>query len=161
MTSRNAGSVRTRTVGSALYNMCVQTSNILSSQVRNPKMENPIIICSLNFHPLLCLAIHLANISRCQVYREEDRPLYRTGNKVLLALTAWTMVLIVGSKFYYKWRNASREKVWSRMSESEKSHYLKTTTDQGNKRYVIFVFCICYCDAKILLKTRLPLHTLR
>ena len=33
MTSRNAGSVRTRTVGSALYNMCVQTSNIISSNV--------------------------------------------------------------------------------------------------------------------------------
>lgn len=33
MTSRNAGSVRTRTVGSALYNMCVQTSNILASNV--------------------------------------------------------------------------------------------------------------------------------
>lgn len=34
MTSRNAGSVRTRTVGTALYNMCVQTSNIISSNVR-------------------------------------------------------------------------------------------------------------------------------
>ena len=33
MTSRNAGSVRTRTVGSALYNMSVQMSNIISSQV--------------------------------------------------------------------------------------------------------------------------------
>ena len=33
MTSRNAGSVRTRTVGSALYNMSVQASNIISSNV--------------------------------------------------------------------------------------------------------------------------------
>ena len=33
MTSRNAGSVRTRTVGSALYNMSVQTSNIVASNV--------------------------------------------------------------------------------------------------------------------------------
>ena len=33
LTSRNSGSVRTRTVGSALYNMCVQTSNVFSSNV--------------------------------------------------------------------------------------------------------------------------------
>lgn len=33
ITSRNAGTVRTRTVGSSLYNMAVQTSNIISSQV--------------------------------------------------------------------------------------------------------------------------------
>lgn len=45
MTSRNAGSVRTRTVGSALYNMCVQTSNIISSNVSSlsttPKISSP------------------------------------------------------------------------------------------------------------------------
>jgi hypothetical protein len=33
LTSRNAGTVRTRTVGSSLYNMAVQTSNIISSQI--------------------------------------------------------------------------------------------------------------------------------
>jgi predicted MFS family arabinose efflux permease len=33
ITSRNAGTVRTRTVASALYNMMVQTSNIIGSNV--------------------------------------------------------------------------------------------------------------------------------
>ena len=33
ITSRNAGSVRTRTVASALYNMMVQTANIYGAQV--------------------------------------------------------------------------------------------------------------------------------
>lgn len=33
LTSRNAGSVRTRTVGSSLYNMAVQASNVVASQI--------------------------------------------------------------------------------------------------------------------------------
>ena len=37
VTSRNSGSVRTRTVGSSIYNMTVQASNIISSQVRTGK----------------------------------------------------------------------------------------------------------------------------
>lgn len=100
MTSRNAGSVRTRTVRSALYNMCVQASNVIASNI----------------------------------YRNEDKPLYRTGNKVLLGLIAWNIVLIIASKLYYHWRNTSRDKLWSAMSESEKAHYLETTKDEGNKR---------------------------
>jgi hypothetical protein len=33
LTSRNAGSVRTRTVASALYNMCVQAANVIGINV--------------------------------------------------------------------------------------------------------------------------------
>ncbi|KAK0620240.1 major facilitator superfamily domain-containing protein [Immersiella caudata] len=100
ITSRNAGSVRTRTVGSALYNMAVQASSIISSNV----------------------------------YREEDKPLYRKGNRVLIGIVAWNFVLIVGTKAYYVWRNKSRDKIWNAMSDEEKRHYLATTTDEGNKR---------------------------
>jgi hypothetical protein len=100
LTSRNAGSVRTRTVGSALYNMCVQASNIISSNV----------------------------------YVASDAPLYRRGNRILLGIVAWNMVLIASTKVYYMWRNARRERTWKKMSDSEKKAYLENTTDRGNKR---------------------------
>ena len=44
ITSRNAGTVRTRTVATALYNMSVQVSNIIGNNVSN---SNPIIVTQL------------------------------------------------------------------------------------------------------------------
>jgi hypothetical protein len=99
ITSRNAGSVRTRTTASALYNMTVQASNVIASQI----------------------------------YRADDKPLYRTGNKVLIAITCYNMVLFVGAKLFYVWRNNIRDKRWRSMSQEERETYLATTTDTGNK----------------------------
>ncbi|KAM5344337.1 hypothetical protein ACJ41O_012874 [Fusarium nematophilum] len=100
LTSRNAGSVRTRTVGSAIYNMTVQTSSIIGSNV----------------------------------YRKDDAPLYRRGNKVLLGIIAWNAVFSLLIKGYYMWRNKSRDEIWNAMSQEEKDEYLATTTDEGSKR---------------------------
>ncbi|KAF2105343.1 major facilitator superfamily domain-containing protein [Lophiotrema nucula] len=100
ITSRNAGAVRTRTVASAMYNMCVQASNIIAQNI----------------------------------YRDDDKPLYRRGNKVLLGICAFNFVLFIGAKFYYMWVNARREKIWEAMNKEERAHYLETTTDKGNKR---------------------------
>ncbi|KAF2272799.1 MFS general substrate transporter [Westerdykella ornata] len=100
ITSRNAGSVRTRTVASAMYNMCVQASNIIA----------------------------------VNIYRDDDKPLYRRGNKVLIAICAFNFVIFIGAKLFYVQVNRRREKVWGRMSAQEKDHYLATTKDKGNKR---------------------------
>jgi hypothetical protein len=100
LTSRNAGTVRTRTVGSSLYNMAVQTSNIISSQI----------------------------------YRQNDKPYYYTGNKALLGVLTWNICLFIFAKAYYVRKNAQRDKIWEGMSREERVHYLKTTTDKGNKR---------------------------
>jgi hypothetical protein len=100
ITSRNAGTVRTRTVASALYNMCVQASNIISSNI----------------------------------YRDDDKPLYRKGNKVLIAICVWNFAIFIGAKIYYITVNKKRETLWSSMNKEEKETYLETTTDRGNKR---------------------------
>ncbi|CAI7568714.1 unnamed protein product [Penicillium discolor] len=98
--SRNAGSVRTRTVGSAVYNMICQAGAIISSNI----------------------------------YRTDDQPYYRRGNKILLAIVAWNVVLTIFIKVYYTRRNKTREEVWNAMSPEQKHHYLSTTKDEGNKR---------------------------
>ncbi|OAL32679.1 hypothetical protein AYO20_07837 [Fonsecaea nubica] len=100
LTSRNAGSVRTRTVGSSLYNMAVQASNIFSSQI----------------------------------YRKGDAPYYYTGNKALLGVVAWNIIVFIGAKIYYVRKNAERDNIWYSMTREERIHYLRTTTDKGNKR---------------------------
>lgn len=40
-----------------------------------------------------------------QIYRENDKPYYRTGNKVLIAIAAWSLVMFIVAKYYYVWRN--------------------------------------------------------
>jgi MFS family permease len=100
LTSRNSGSVRTRTVGSSLYNMSVQMSNIISSQI----------------------------------YRDDDKPYYYKGNKILLGVLAWNVVLIIAIKAYYLVVNQRRDKIWLSMTREERVHYLNTTKDEGSKR---------------------------
>ncbi|KAJ9237880.1 hypothetical protein DTO169E5_5051 [Paecilomyces variotii] len=100
ITSRNAGSVRTRTVASAMYNMTVQASNIIANNI----------------------------------YRNNDKPLYRTGNKVLIGLTVWSAFVFVAAKFYYIWRNKTRAEKWDAMSSEERDAYLASNKDEGNKR---------------------------
>jgi hypothetical protein len=46
-------------------------------------------------------------------------------------------ILYPGTRFYYKWRNAKRAAIWDHMTSEEKSVYLRTTSDEGNKRFVI------------------------
>ncbi|KAI9654216.1 MAG: hypothetical protein M1821_006744 [Bathelium mastoideum] len=100
ITSRNAGTVRTRTVASALYNMCVQASSIIASEI----------------------------------YRDNDKPLYRRGNKALIAVCVFNIALYIASKIFYVRVNRSRDKIWNAMTQNEKEDYLATTNDKGNKR---------------------------
>ncbi|KAJ5738386.1 hypothetical protein N7493_001541 [Penicillium malachiteum] len=100
ITSRNAGTVRTRTVATALYNMSVQISAIIGSNI----------------------------------YQDNDKPYYRTGNAVLIALAVWSMMLFIAAKLYYVWRNKQNSAVWNNMSPDERERYVAENSHLGNKR---------------------------
>jgi hypothetical protein len=77
--------------------------------------------------------------------------MYRTGNKILLAICAYNFSLFIGAKLFYVWRNRSvstvfckissadiftrvRDRRWKEMTFAERSNCLATTKDTGNKR---------------------------
>lgn len=102
ITSRNAGSVRTRTVATALYNMCVQASSVIASNVGG------LFLLLFDTLPLMFeRVIWGGNIDLPvqQIYRNDDKPLYRTGNKVLISICVYNMALFIGAKLFYTTKN--------------------------------------------------------
>ena len=90
-----------RTVNASLYNMFVQASGIIGSNI----------------------------------YRSDDSPRYRRGNRVLISISVLNLVVLYpGTKLYYIWRNRKKDELWEKMTDEEKAKYLETTTDVGNRR---------------------------
>lgn len=79
-------------------------------------------------------SVQVGNIISSNIYRDEDKPLYRRGNKILVAICAFNIVLFYFVKYYYIRRNKQRDVVWDSMSAVQKEHYLATTKDEGLKR---------------------------
>jgi hypothetical protein len=99
-TSRNSNTVSTRTVASAMYNMCVQAGNVMATNI----------------------------------YRNDDKPLYKRGNTQLFAINIACIVLLILVKIYYVSVNNYRDKKWAAMTKEEQVAYLRTTKDRGNRR---------------------------
>lgn len=68
------------------------------------------------------------------VYREDDKPRYRRGNRALVALNVTNIAIYTGVILYYKWVNKKRDDVWNSWTDDEKETYILTTKDEGNKR---------------------------
>jgi hypothetical protein len=68
------------------------------------------------------------------IYRDDDRPFYPRGNRILLGICVYNIVLCWITKAYYVWRNKRRDAEWKELSRDEKMQYILTTKDEGNKR---------------------------
>lgn len=53
---------------------------------------------------------------------------------MLIAITSFNIVFVLGMKAYYMWRNKQKEKQWNALTAEQKDDYLANTTDQGSKR---------------------------
>ncbi|KAJ5740297.1 hypothetical protein N7493_000169 [Penicillium malachiteum] len=80
------------------------------------------------------IMIQLSGIASSNIYRSDDKPLYRRGNKQLIAINVANIVVYALAKVYYVSRNRWKKAQWEKMSSEEKITYLETTTDEGNKR---------------------------
>jgi sugar phosphate permease len=99
--------------------------------------------CSVNSNAVRSRAVsaalvnifsQLANVASANIYRDDDAPLYHRGNEQLIYIAFAQLVQITLTIFYYRWRNARREKVWAAMSPEERQDYVLNTKDSGNKR---------------------------
>ncbi|OJD32214.1 major facilitator superfamily transporter [Diplodia corticola] len=80
------------------------------------------------------IAVQLSGIAASNIYRADDKPLYRRGNRDLIAITVGTVAAYAAAKAYYVWRNRGKRAKWEAMTKEEQQHYLATTGDMGNKR---------------------------
>ncbi|EOD43958.1 putative allantoate permease protein [Neofusicoccum parvum UCRNP2] len=78
--------------------------------------------------------VQAGNIVGSNIYREDDRPLYQRGNKILLGICCFNIVLFVVVKYYYVNKNQRREKAWAKLTGEEKIEYIHNTKDEGAKR---------------------------
>lgn len=78
--------------------------------------------------------VQSGNIIASNIYREDDRPYYIRGNKILLAICCYNICLFVFVKFYYIARNKKREEAWALLTGEEKVDYVQNTKDEGAKR---------------------------
>ncbi|ESK92158.1 major facilitator superfamily transporter [Moniliophthora roreri MCA 2997] len=68
------------------------------------------------------------------IYRTDDKPLYKRGNRVLIGICSMNICLYIGTYFFYKYLNYRRDKIWNSWSKKEQQSYIETTKDEGNQR---------------------------
>ncbi|KAH7922808.1 MFS general substrate transporter [Leucogyrophana mollusca] len=68
------------------------------------------------------------------IYRADDAPLYKRGNRDLIGVCSMNIALYIFTFFFYRSINRHRDTKWAKMSTKEQLVYLETTKDEGNQR---------------------------
>jgi hypothetical protein len=84
--------------------------------------------------PNIQMSVQLGNIIANFIYRDDDKPYYRRGNRQLFIINLLAIVLFLFTKAYYVWRNQQKERVWNALSKEEQKHYITNTRLQGSRR---------------------------
>ena len=81
--------------------------------------------------------VQVGSVIGSQIYREDDKPYYYRGNKVLISICALTLVVMVAQRMWLVLLNRRKERVWERMSMEERVVYQKDVRErerEGNRR---------------------------
>ncbi|KAF8921857.1 major facilitator superfamily domain-containing protein [Mucidula mucida] len=68
------------------------------------------------------------------IYRADDKPLYKRGNRTLIAVCSMNIVLYGLTFVFYRYINQKRDKKWNSWTKKEQDEYIETTKDEGNTR---------------------------
>ncbi|OBT56275.1 hypothetical protein VE04_02501 [Pseudogymnoascus sp. 24MN13] len=80
------------------------------------------------------MSVQLGGICATFVYREDDKPYYRRGNRTLIGINVLGIGLFLFAKAYYVWKNKIRDKKWNAMTKEEQNNYIANSKDRGSRR---------------------------
>jgi len=80
------------------------------------------------------MTAQMGAIVSANIYRNDDRPLYKRGNASLVGIASLTILVYIFTFFFYRHLNKRRDQVWDAWTPEERKNYLDTTKDKGNAR---------------------------
>lgn len=96
--------------------------------------------------------VQCGGIISANIYRANDAPSYRRGNRNLVIINVLAILLFIFTIFYYITKNRARDRRWKAMTHEvsacfvlridgsfadevqERIHYMRTTTDTASRR---------------------------
>ncbi|ORX93897.1 major facilitator superfamily domain-containing protein [Clohesyomyces aquaticus] len=78
--------------------------------------------------------VQCGGIIGANIYREDDKPRYKRGNRNLIIINVLAIVLFLFAKVYYVTKNKIRDRKWNAMTREERIHYIRTTKDTASRR---------------------------